>query len=90
MLLPYFFADDLMLFSSAIASCALAMKNVLDKFCFSLGQKVSFIMFRVVSLPKWILPIREEICKILDIKETMDIRSYFDFPISAKAIRQIL
>lgn len=63
------------------------MKNVLDKFCFSLVQKVSFIMFRVVSLPKWILPIQEEICKILDIKETMDIRSFLDFPIYAKAIR---
>ena len=36
-----FFADDLVLFSTATISCAHAIDDVLGKFCHSSGQKVS-------------------------------------------------
>uniref|UniRef100_A0A2N9IHR9 RNase H type-1 domain-containing protein n=1 Tax=Fagus sylvatica TaxID=28930 RepID=A0A2N9IHR9_FAGSY len=82
-----FFADDLVLFSSATISAAHAIDEVLGKFCNASGQKVSLTKSRVLFSPNVSSPICQDIVKILNIRETTNLGKYLGIPISASAVR---
>ena len=82
-----FFADDLVLFSSATISCAHAIDEVLGKFCHSSGQKVSASKSRVLFSANVNPSLRSNIEQILNLKETTDLGKYLGIPISSSAVR---
>jgi ribonuclease HI len=82
-----FFADDLVLFSSATISCAHAIDEVLGKFCHSSGQKVSVSKSRVLFSANVNPSLRSNIEQILNLKETKDLGKYLGIPISSSTVR---
>lgn len=82
-----FFADDLVLFSSATISAAHTIDEVLGKFCNASGQKVSLAKSRVLFSPNVSSPICQDIVKILNIRETTNLGKYLGIPILASAVR---
>ena len=73
-----------MLFAKANISGAESIKDVLSKFCKESGQVVSAKNSRIYFSPNVPSNIKEDICNILDISETLALRKYLGFPINHK------
>lgn len=79
-----FFTDDLMLFAKADKSGAKSIKEVLNKFCKESGQEVSAQKSSVYFSPNVPSNIKQDICNMLDILETLALGKYLGFPINHK------
>lgn len=63
---------------------AKAIKDVLNKFCKEYVQVVSAEKSRIYFSPNVPLNVKENICDILDISETLALGTYLGFPINHK------
>ena len=79
-----FFADDLMLFTRASKIGAESIKEVLSKFCKESRQVVSAEEYRIYFSPNVPTNVREDICNLLDISETLSLGKYLGFPLNHK------
>lgn len=75
------FADDVLLFAEASVEQITLMKNILDLFCRSLGQKVSEEKSRIFFSPNVPDILRQEICSASGFQVTSDIGKYLGVPI---------
>ena len=79
-----FFADDLMLFAKSNKAGVESIKKVLSQFCNDFGQLVSMKKSCVYFSPNVLPNVREVICDVLDIFETLCIGKYLGFPLNHK------
>ena len=76
-----FFADDLVLFTSANSENCAAISSVLQEFCAKSGQKVSEAKSRVFFSPNVNPEERETLTSILGFNSTNNLGKYLGFPI---------
>lgn len=83
-----FFADDLILFAKASEEGSKVIKDVLDRFCAELGQKVSPEKSRIYFFRNVKADLEAKICSNLQIQATNELGKYLGFPIRHKGAAQ--
>ena len=81
-----FFVDNLVLFTKANKAGAKSIKKVLSIFCKESGQLVSAEKSHIYFSPNVPPNIREDICDVLDIAETLNLGKYLGFPLNHKGV----